>query len=314
MTDIAMNKYTVTDLVSCLSNLFYEVKGNTANKYVSHLSQPNAANEEALIWISNSRNDKEELVFTSKAKVIICGDGFKTELFPDRCFIVAHNPKLTFLRIANTYFKSRLPYQIHPTAIIHPQAEIDKDVYIGPHTYIGKCKINSGVVIHGLCYIYDNVQVGKNVILQAGCKIGGDGLGYVINEQGNLENFPHVGGVILEEGVELGSNCAVFQGSLSSTIIKKHTKVDGNVVIEHNVVIGENTIIAGNSMIAGSSRIGDWVFMGPNVTVIDYIQVGDRAHLGAGSVIMENVKEGAKVVARPPLTLPENIRSTYTAS
>ncbi len=299
-----MSNYTVTQLISCLTKIPFEIRGEMTGKSIDQLSVPQAANEHSLIWVSGARSDKESLVQSSQAAVVICDASLNTDLFPSKCFIVVENPKLAFLRIGNTFFKQPVQYEIHPTAIIHPEAKIAKNVYIGPYTIIGKCEIGEGSIIHGACYLYDNVTLGRHVTLHAGCKIGAEGLGHLMNEDGMLENFPHVGGIFLEDRVEIGVNSTIAKGALSLTKIGKNTKIDCQVQIGHNVEIGENTIIAANVVIGGSSYIGHRVFIGIGATIIDYIKVQDEVQVGAGVVVVENIQTRARVLARPPIILP----------
>ncbi len=300
-----MNNYTVSELVSCLSRISFEIKGEIAHKTIEQLSTPSEATKTSLIWISPTRENKEALLKKSLAEVIVCDASIDITLFPQKCFILTQNPKLAFLRIGNTFFKKPIVPSIHPTAIIHPEAKIANDVYIGPYTVIGKCEIGEGSSIHENCCLYDHTILKDNVLIQAGCKIGAEGLGHIVNEMGDLENFPQVGGVVLEEKVEIGTNSIVLRGALANTQVKRCAKIDCHVIVGHNVVVGENTIVAANAVLGGSSYIGNQVFIGIGATIIDYMHIEDEAHIGAGSIILENIPAGAKVVARPSIILPK---------
>lgn len=301
--NVDAHRYSVSQLLSCLTSIPSKINGIYKNKYISKLSTPDEADSTSLIWISPTKTDKESLIAQSCAGVVVCDPSINTDLFPEKCFIVTENPKLAFLRIGNTFFISPITYGIHPTAIIHPEANIAKNVYVGPFVYIGKCNIEENTVIHAHCHLEDKTIIRKNVILHAGCKIGGPGLGHIFNEKGTLESFPQLGGVEIEDNVELGMNTIVLRAALSSTKIGKNVKIDCNTVIGHNVIIGNDTLIAANTVVGGSSRIGEKVFIGINVTVIDYILIGDNANLGANTTIIENIPADAKVIARPPIIL-----------
>ena len=68
------------------------------------------------------------------------------------------------------------------------------------------------MVIGNNCVIDDNVSIkkrtiiGNNVKIQSGTVIGGEGFGYLKSDKFGMINFPHIGGVILEDNVEVGSN------------------------------------------------------------------------------------------------------------
>lgn len=92
------------------------------------------------------------------------------------------------------------------------------------------------------------------------------------------------------------------------------------LVVNHETIIGENCILRnsttiGNKKLADGSysaapKIGNNVDIGANVVIIGAITVGDNAVIGAGSVVVKDVPEGAVVVGNPARV----IRSANTAS
>ncbi len=71
------------------------------------------------------------------------------------------------------------------------------------------------------------------------------------------------------------------------------------VYIGHDVQVGDYTTVNGLSSILGCVQLGKRVFIGYNVTIIPDKIVGDDAFIGAGSVVLRNVKEGTKVFGNP---------------
>lgn len=305
-----MDNYTVNELTGCLASIPFTTAGSALKKTVTRLSTPEEATGQSLIWISPTKKDKESLITASRAQVIVCDSSVKTDLFPERFFIITQDPKLAFLRIGNTLFKIPPQTGIHPTAVIHPEAKLAENVSVGPFTYIGRCEIDEGTIIHGHCHLYDGTVIRKNVFIHAGCIIGATGLGHLFNEEGILENFPQIGNVILEENSELGAGCIVLKGALSSTKIGKNTKIDCHVIVGHNVIVGENTLIAANSVLGGSCFIGNEVFVGIGATIIDYIRIEEKAHIGAGTIIVEDIRKNTRIIARPSIILPTSLPNT----
>lgn len=177
--------------------------------------------------------------------------------------LVADNPRLTFIRVMSQFFKERKPVGISITAII------DSTVIIGENAYIGDyATIKGDVVIGKNSYIMDkvsisgNVQIGDNVVIKSDAVIGEKGFNYVYDESGNMLEFPHIGRVIINDNVDIGSNTTIMRGTLSETIIGNSVKIDDNCLIAHNVQIGDKTLIAGNVGIAGSVKIGTSVKLG----------------------------------------------------
>ncbi len=181
---------------------------------------------------------------------------------------------------------------VFPFAYISKGAKIGDNTIIGPHVFIGEdtiigndCMIYPGVVIR------ERVSIGNRVIIHSGTVIGSDGFGYVF-EEGRHYKIPQVGGVIIEDDVEIGANVTVDRATKGNTIIMKGTKIDNLVQIAHNVKIGPHSIIVAQTGIAGSSELGSGVILAGQVGVADHIKIGDGVKIGAQSGIMENLSSG----------------------
>jgi UDP-3-O-[3-hydroxymyristoyl] glucosamine N-acyltransferase len=238
---------------------------------------------------------------------------------------VAH-PKLAFIRAVEALHPpTPVTPGIHPTAIVSPDAKLAAEVSVGPHTVIERgVRVGAGTRISAGVFLAENVQVGAQcvlyprvtvyagarlgdrVILHAGVTVGGDGFGYVFAE-GRHQKFPQLGGVIIEDDVEIGCNSTVDRGSLGTTVIGQGTKIDNLVQIAHNVKIGRHCVIAAQTGISGSVEIGDYVVMGGQVGIGDHVRVEERAVLGGGAGILPGkiVRRGETVWGRPARPLRE---------
>jgi UDP-3-O-[3-hydroxymyristoyl] glucosamine N-acyltransferase len=125
--------------------------------------------------------------------------------------------------------------------------------------------------------------------------IGSDGFGFV-TDAGKHHKIPQVGGVIIEDDVEIGANSAIDRATLGYTVVKKGTKIDNLVQVAHNVTVGEHCLLAGQVGIAGSSTLGNYVVLGGAAGVADHVTIGDQVMAGGGSAITKNVEAG-KVIA-----------------
>ena len=299
-----MEKFYVKDILQYLGSQ-YSIIGDSEKYFFTNVKPSDFVEEDTLDWVNQSRKDKETALISSKAKIIICDETIEitAQTKIDKCIIIVENPKFVFMGIVSALFVKKAEFNIHPTAVIHPEAVLAEKVHIGPFTYIGKCTIDEGTIIYGHCNIYDNVVIGKNVSINSGTIIGADGFGYERNEKNEFVKFPHIGGVVIEDNVEIGSNTSIDRGGLGNTIIREGAKIDNLVHIAHNVVIGKHSAIIANAMIAGSTTIGDYTWVSPSASVINYATVGDNALVGMGAVVNRNVPDGETWMTFPAMEL-----------
>ena len=179
-----------------------------------------------------------------------------------------------------------------PFAHLADGVSIGDETVIMPGAYIGeRSKIGSQCMIYPNVVIREGVSIGNRVIIHSGTVIGSDGFGYVL-ENGAHYKIPQVGGVIIEDDVEIGSNVSIDRATLGNTIIGKGTKIDNLAQIAHNVKIGENSLIISQAGIAGSSEIGNFVIIGGQVGVADHTTVESGTIVVAQSGIYGNVSKG----------------------
>jgi UDP-3-O-[3-hydroxymyristoyl] glucosamine N-acyltransferase len=215
--------------------------------------------------------------------------------------LVSDNPRLSFMRLVARHFQASRPAAgIHASAVIDPSAHIHPDASVGAFCHVGKrCRLGEGTVLHPNVTLYDDVKVGRNVLIHSGTVVGADGFGYERNEQGDLEKFPHLGGVVIEDEVEIGSNTSVDRGSLGDTRIGRGAKIDNLVHIAHNVEIGEAAVVIAHSMLGGSARIGTRAWLAPAAIVMNQVSIGAGALVGMGAVVVRDVPEGETVIGAP---------------
>jgi UDP-3-O-[3-hydroxymyristoyl] glucosamine N-acyltransferase len=222
-----------------------------------------------------------------------------------------HNPRLAFARAIELFYVKPSPPagisnqavigknviigsgpSLHPFVVVADEARIGDRVTLYPGVYLGRGSVvDDDSIVYSNASIRENVRIGKRAIIHAGTVIGSDGFGFV-TDNGKHHKIPQVGGVIIEDDVEIGGNCTIDRATLGNTVIKKGTKLDNQVHVAHNVTIGEHCLIAGQVGIAGSSTLGNYVVLGGQVGVADHKTVGDRVMAGGGTAITTNIEPG----------------------
>lgn len=277
----------------------YKIIGNAKVGYFSNISSVFYADELSLVFVGIDTADQINLITNSPARVIICSCELTLNKIEGKIFILVDNPKLVYAKVVNHILKTEQLFGIDPSTTLNKDARIHKNCYIGPNTYIGKASIDEGTVISGNCYIFDNVSIGKRVVIDPGCVIGSQGFGFVRDADGKAVRFPQIGGVIIEDDVEIGANTCIDRGALNNTIIHEGVKIDNLVHIAHNVVIGKHSYIISNSIISGSTIIGEYCWISPSSAVNNKLKIGDRSTIGIGSVVIKNVPDGATYMGNP---------------
>lgn len=202
---------------------------------------------------------------------------------------------------------------IMPGAVIAQNVKIGKRVKIGVGTYIGPgcvigddCNIGNAVSIDCAVIGY-RVRVGSNTV------IGAQGFGVAKDGADNFD-IMHLGRVVIDDDVALGSHCAVDRGMFADTKIGKGCKFDNFCHVAHNVTIGSNGMFAGYVGISGSCLIGDNVVMGGQVGLVDHLTIGAGAMLGAGAGVTKNVPAGEVWSGYPAKPLRQYMKEVATLS
>jgi UDP-3-O-[3-hydroxymyristoyl] glucosamine N-acyltransferase len=203
---------------------------------------------------------------------------------------------------------------IAPTASIGEFVCIRKGAIIGERTIISSgCKIGENTTIGDNCriddnaVIYHNCRIGSNCIISANAVIGSMGFGYYFFDGGH-QLIPHLGGVVIEDCVEIGANVCVDRAKFGNTIIGAGTKIDNLVQIAHNVEIGKCCVIIAQVGISGSSKLGNGVVLAGQVGIADHRTIGDGVQIGAQAGVMNDIHAGQQVVGSPAIDVKDKFK------
>ena len=221
---------------------------------------------------------------------------------------------------------------IDRTAVVAADAHVDPTAAVGPLTVIeGQAVIGPGVRLHALVYVGSGVQVGegsviyphvslregvrlgRRVVVHAGAVLGADGFGFTFDGSAHRK-VPQVGGVLIEDDVEIGANTTIDRATFGDTIVRRGTKIDNLVQIGHNVEVGEHSLLVAQVGVAGSSRLGRGVVLAGQVGVADHVTLGDGVVAAAQTGIGADVEAGTKIWGTPsrPMGLARRIAVAQT--
>jgi UDP-3-O-[3-hydroxymyristoyl] glucosamine N-acyltransferase len=291
---------TAADVVAVLGAQVRRTAG-ALDRRVTKPAPLDAAEPGTITFCRMTGDAGREAIAASSAGTVVCPEvDALEELAEEKTLIVVDEPRLAFVRLVERLFGLPPPtLGIHPTAVVEDEAVLGSDVSIGPFAYVGAAEIGSGSIIHPHVTVHSGTKIGRNFVVWPGTVIGIEGFGFHRNEQGELERFPHIGGVSIEDDVEIGANSVVQRGTLADTVIRRGAKIDSFVHVGHNVVVGEHAVVTAHAMLGGSVQIGPRVLIAPCASIRDWLEIGADATVGLGAVVVKDVPPGATVMGVP---------------
>ena len=297
---------------------------------VTDLAKIEEGQEGTLSFLSNPKY--EEFIYTTKSSICIVNKDFiPVKPLPlSLTLIKVENSYTCFAQLLELYDNlNKKEAKIEQPSFIDNSAVIGSDLYLGAFAYIGKnVEIGNNVVIYPNVYLGDNVKIGSNTVLYPGvsiyfgCKVGenciihagtvvgSDGFGFAPNSEGVFQKIPQIGNVIIENNVEIGSNCAIDRATMGSTFIREGVKIDNLCQIAHNVDIGKNSALAALVAVAGSAKIGKRVMIGGQAAINGHLSIADDTKIVGQSGVVKTVKEAVTLMGTPAIPLNDFKKSS----
>jgi len=281
---------------------------------VCGISTLQSAQSNEISFLANPAYEKF-LTETQATAVILSPDMAEKyqAVLSDKVILVHNNPYLAYAQISHFWDKPTMkvvgPAYISNSACIHPSAKISANVYIsegviisagaivhkgaviGPNCVIGEDSIvGMNSLLHANVTLYHGVTIGDNCILHSGVVIGSDGFGFAPDKKQWIK-IAQIGGVVIEDDVEIGANTAIDRGALDNTLIERGVKLDNQIQIAHNVRVGQNTVMAACCAVAGSTTIGKNCVIGGASGIAGHLTIVDNVHITAMTMVIKNLKE-----------------------
>jgi len=305
-------------------NFIAYLKNNPEFKFFKILDVKNLseANENDLTFFSDQKY--EDQAKKTKAKACITTKSLSKKLNTNTIPLISNNPLFDFYQVVNKFYptasyddevikkKKIKNILIGKNCLIDYRSNIGKKTKIGNNVIIKKnvsigknCTIGSNVII-------ENSLIGDNVLIKSGTLVGQLGFGFKFHNGVRLR-FPHLGRVIIENSVQIGSYCTIDRGSLGDTVIGEYSSLDNQIQIAHNVMIGNYCIVAAQCGIAGSTIIGNNVLIGGQSGISGHLKIGDNVKIGGKSGVTSNLEDGSSVMGYPAVSIREfaKMRNSY---
>jgi len=191
---------------------------------------------------------------------------------------------------------------IHPTAQVDANAQLGKDVYVGPF-----CLIGPNVSLGDGCKLIANVHIAGRTTIGPGCTVHSGAV---------LGGPPQILGYGGEETrLKIGANC----------VIREHVTIDGTTTegcltrvgsngffmtkshIAHDCEVGDGAIFANGATLAGHCTLGTNVFLSGNVMVHQFSHIGRDAIVGGGAIVIGDIIPFGRAFGAPARLVGINI-------
>ena len=183
---------------------------------------------------------------------------------------------------------------IHPQAIVHPTADLDTGVTIGPWTLIGP-----GVRIGARTEIGVGVLIEKDTTIGVECKIHkGAVLGtdpQDLKYQGEESRLEVGDRTVIREYATLNRGTAASR----LTRVGKDCLLMAYVHVAHDCRIGDQVILSNAVNMAGHVEIGGHVIVGGLVGIHQFVRIGMHSFIGGASRIRKDVAPFCRVSGVP---------------
>ena len=300
---------SVTELINFL--LRHEIKAEVfgEDRFFVGVAQLDRCEGHHLVWAKKW----SDIVVEAPAKVVIlpASERYKCQEIVNKTFVLVENPRDVFRSVVSGMFSEQCESAL---GLNEKQlfSKMANGCYVSPTASVAdNVVMGKNVIIHPNVVIYPNVTIGNNVEICAGSIIGGPGFGHVRQGDGSMQQFPHIGGVQINDYVTIGSGTCVDSGGLSPTIICRGCKVGNLTQIAHNVIIGEESLIGTRCQIAGGTKIGARTKLWAGVTIANNLTIGMDCDIKVGSIVITHLENNSTVSGNFAVPHKERIKKFF---
>lgn len=295
--------FNTKDLVKLKSLKVDKVEKEFIVNRCSHIDKPKS-NSIVFMSYKDVRRQTLDRLYDIEESIIITYHDVDIKNIDEKNNIIirADSPKVPYANILTHILYSKRPkYRLcENNYYIGENVSIGKNTYIEPGAFIDSdVTVGCDSIIRSGARIRSNTLIGNNTIIRENSVIGGEGFETYREEAANTIRVPHVGGVIIEDNVEIGALNTIAAGLINPTVIKNNVKTDDHVHIAHCCSIGESVFITACAEISGSVKIGERAWIAPNCAIINNITIGKESKIGIGSVVTKDISDYAVAIGNP---------------
>ena len=112
---------------------------------------------------------------------------------------------------------------------------------------------------------------------------------------------------IISDNAVINPTASIGEGSFicgwssvsDNVTVGKHVVINGFSILGHDAIVKDYTTLLSYTFLGGYAEVGTLSTMNPKSMIIPHKKVGDNCVVGAGSVVIRNVKDDTHVLGNP---------------
>lgn len=190
--------------------------------------------------------------------------------------------------------KARPDTDIHPTALIDPEARLAPGVKVGAYAIVGpRVTIGEGTSVGPHVLVERDTQIGNDCTLAKGAVLGtdpqdlkyqGERTSLVVGDRTVVREYATLNrGTAARGRTEVGNDCLLM----------------AYVHVAHDCVVGDHVVLSNAVNMAGHVSIGDHAIVGGLTAIHQFVRVGCHAFVGGASRVPKDVPPYLKAAGNP---------------
>ncbi|MCL6584154.1 MAG: acyl-ACP--UDP-N-acetylglucosamine O-acyltransferase [bacterium] len=174
---------------------------------------------------------------------------------------------------------------IHKTAIVHPKAQIEENVTIGPYCIVGEhVIIHSGTILEAQVFLDGWTEIGRDCHIFPFATLGT--VPQDLKFQGEKSELKIGQGTVIREGVTAHRGTS---GGGGITTIGDGCLLMAYAHVAHDCHVGNHVILANGIAMAGHVTIEDHASVGGLTAIHQFTRIGRYAYVGGASAVSKDV-------------------------
>jgi UDP-N-acetylglucosamine acyltransferase len=173
---------------------------------------------------------------------------------------------------------------IHPTAIVHPETDIDPTASVGAYAVVER-----DVRIGPETQLYPHAYVSEGTTLGARCQIHPFAVVGHLPQDLKYEQQPSY--TLVGDETIIREHASVHRGTApgSTTVVGRRCFIMATAHVGHNCVVGDDVKIANSGLLSGHVHVGNGTFISGNAAVHQFVRIGALVMVGGGLRVTQDI-------------------------